>query len=115
MLNVMLKGICSGGTLVISIAVAAAEYKIPVYGLILVVPVPDTNPSYAEDTWGEIMDSLSLTPLRLLGELNRFSKCIQVTVIHGITIHFACQSNYSKVTEDCYGPCYFRSFIQVTN
>ena len=49
----------------------AAEQGEPAHGLITVAPLVDTNPGYAVDAWGENIDSLGLTPLRLLGELRR--------------------------------------------
>ena len=69
--NVILRVVFSGGTLAFLLAAMVAHTGEPAYGLMLIVPVPDTDPGYADDRWGENIDALGLTPLRLLSELRK--------------------------------------------
>lgn len=59
-----------GATLAIIVAAIAARNNEPVYGLIALVPLIDTNPNLADDPWGDNENTIGLTPDRLLSDLN---------------------------------------------
>lgn len=54
-----------GATLAIIIAVIAAQGNQPVYGLIALVPLIDTDPNFADNPWGENENTIGLTSDKL--------------------------------------------------
>ncbi|KAK5083833.1 hypothetical protein LTR05_006339 [Lithohypha guttulata] len=68
--RIVLSGSSAGATLAIIIAAIAARNDEPVYGLIALVPLIDTDPNLAGDPWGDNENTVGLRPTRLLSDLN---------------------------------------------
>ncbi|KAK5069426.1 hypothetical protein LTR51_008676 [Lithohypha guttulata] len=68
--RIVLSGSSIGATLAIIVAGIAARNNEPVYGLIALVPLIDTNPNLTDDPWGDNENTTGLTPDRLLSDLN---------------------------------------------
>ncbi|KAK5074561.1 hypothetical protein LTR70_010157 [Exophiala xenobiotica] len=67
--RIVLSGSSAGATLAIIIAAIAARNDEPVYGLIALVPLIDTDPNLADDPWGDNENTVGLTSNRLLSDL----------------------------------------------